>query len=224
MRWFISTSTSVYIPVTLCTHSVQLLNYTSALHFLCYRANNPSARWLTPSQQQLRQEALQAPQVQARVGDQDVEHPTSNKKGIGVKEQDLARIMEGTRQRSRYGSSQENRGRSRSRSHIERRKSGKISKKIFNIQSSYFFNKISFSASKKNSHHKRRSPQSPRTSSPNKKSASQQSGLFLEPNLSESDEDSSQETKGIFLLFLAAKHALYSAIVSSFLPSWVTVS
>ena len=123
-------------------------------------------------------------------------------------------------ERSRYGSSQENEGRSRSRSHIERRKSGKISKKIFNIQSSYFFNKISFSASKKN----RRSPQSPRTSSPNKKSASQQSGLFLEPNLSESDEDSSQETKGIFLLFLAAKHALYSAIVSSFLPSWVTVS
>ena len=109
-------------------------------------------------------------------------------------------------ERSRYGSSQENRGRSRSRSHIERRKSGKISKKIFNIQSltSYFFNKISFSASKKNSHHKRRSPQSPRTSSPNKKSASQQSGLFLEPNLSESessDEDSSQEKKGIFLLF-----------------------
>ena len=47
-------------------------------------------------------------------------------------------------ERSRYGSSQENRGRSRSRSHIERRKSGKISKKIFNIQSltSYFFNKI----------------------------------------------------------------------------------
>ena len=129
-------------------------------------------------------------------------------------------------ERSRYGSSQENRGRSRSRSHIERRKSGKISKKIFNIQSSYFFNKISFSASKKKSYHKRRSPQSPRTSSPNKKSASQQSGLFLEPNLSESesDEDSSQETKGIFLLFLAAKHALYSAIVSSFLPSWVTVS
>ena len=127
-------------------------------------------------------------------------------------------------ERSRYGSSQENKGRSRSRSHIERRKSGKISKKIFNIQSSYFFNKISFSASKKNSHHKR-SLQSPRTSSPNKKSASsQQSGLFLEPNLSESDEDSSQETKGIFLLFLAAKHALYSAIVSSFLPSWVTVS
>ena len=127
-------------------------------------------------------------------------------------------------ERSRYGSSQENKGRSRSRSHIERRKSGKISKNIFNIQSSYFFNKISFSASKKNSHHKRRSPQSPRTSSPNKKSASQQSGLFLEPNLSESDEDSSQETKGIFLLFLAAKHALYSAIVSSFLPSWVRVS
>ena len=126
-------------------------------------------------------------------------------------------------ERSRYGSSQENRGRSRSRSHIERRKSGKISKKIFNIQSSYFFNKISFSASKKNSHHKR-SLQSPRTSSPNKKSASQQSGLFLEPNLSESessDEDSSQETKGIFLLFLAAKHALYSAIVSSFLPSFL---
>ena len=97
MRWFISTSTSVYIPVTLCTHPVQLLNYTSALHFLCYRANNPSARWLTPSQQQLRQEALPAPRVQARVRDQDVEHPTSNKKGIGLKEQDLAPIMEGTR-------------------------------------------------------------------------------------------------------------------------------
>ena len=67
------------------------------MHFLCYRANNPSARWSTPSQQQLRQEALPAPRVQARVGDQDVEHPTSNKKGIGVKEQDLAPIMEGTR-------------------------------------------------------------------------------------------------------------------------------
>ena len=47
-------------------------------------------------------------------------------------------------ERSRYGSSQENEGRSRSRSHIERRKSGKISKKIFNIQSltSYFLTKF----------------------------------------------------------------------------------
>ena len=97
MRWFITTSTCVYIPVTLCTHPVQLLNYTSPFHFLCYRADNPSSRWLSPSQQQLRQEALPAPRVQARVRDQDVEHPTSNKKGIGVKEQDLAPIMEGTR-------------------------------------------------------------------------------------------------------------------------------